>query len=730
MIAAQVLSALGLVVTALYFPALRVYLGNHLYYNLSLAHVALWLALLCLVVSGVLAALALLIPHRLRRAYAALLLGLAFFAWVKASFLGWDYGMFIGDSIAWDRFATRSYADTAALVLACFASLFWRRQAFENCARLVLFLALVQSVALIALTPLASAADRTRILAKRSVEVQVPRTEKISSRENVILLLLDTLQADVVAQWFAGDQRRREAWRGFVYFRDAVSEAGVTWLSVPHLLTGAQYDNQQPYTVYLGAAYEAPGSALRNLRAAGYYVELSPWALSTPIPLSRSLLSNVAERGFGPSVESLRSILVVGLFTVLPQLAQKALHPAFLAATLEFVDANADNNLRFIRDLDRLPVEMVPQPVAKFIHLRGPHVPLLRYGAHGFDYAAAARDTGSPEVVISEFTRPNFERVSAEMLEAVTRYLQKLQAAGAYDRTTLFVFGDHGAGRLGQRFIAPATAGYGKPAEVISSGMQAAAAAALMVKPPGGSGELAASDAPVVLSDIGATLNRIAGRGEQADGSVLLAPRLAQRSRRFIDVSSIRFDGQGRLPPMTEFRIDGPVWRDASWSRTGRRFLASGMRQSDPPYAPGTTLKFGADANALDYLDQGWRAPVQGAKSLWTDGYIARMTLPLKAAMPAGGVLELDAGPYGSRFKSVTRRAVVSVNGVDIGSLAVSDRRIHRLTIPAAATSGDALALRFDLPDAMSPYGTYGHADDGLLSLQVYSLRVAGAAAP
>jgi hypothetical protein len=72
----------------------------------------------------------------------------------------------------------------------------------------------------------------------------------------------------------------------------------------------------------------------------------------------------------------------------------------------------------------------------------------------------------------------------------------------------------------------------------------------------------------------------------------------------------------------------------------------------------------------------------------------------------------------------------VSVNGVGIGTLAVSDRRIHRLTIPAAATTGGVLALRFDLPDAMSPYGAYGHADDGLLSLQVFSLRIADAATP
>ena len=69
----------------------------------------------------------------------------------------------------------------------------------------MLFLALVQLIALVALTPLASPADRAQILAKRSMEVQAPRTERISARENVVLLLVDTLQADVVARWFAGD---------------------------------------------------------------------------------------------------------------------------------------------------------------------------------------------------------------------------------------------------------------------------------------------------------------------------------------------------------------------------------------------------------------------------------------------------------------------------------------------------------------------------------------------
>lgn len=721
MIATHWVCALGLSATLLFFPALRIYFGNYLYYNVSVAHAGFWLAAASLIAAGGLTALGAVMPRLLRQWYAALLVGLAFFAWVKAAFLGWDYGLFIGEPIDWDRYGELAQVDLAALLGLSGTALLFRRQVVARATALVAFLAIVQSVGLALLTPLAREADRAAILAKHTVDVEPRRSEKLSDAGNVIILLVDTLQSDVLAGWLAGDVRRREALAGFKFFHDTASGAGLTWLSVPNLLTGTMFDNQVPYPAYLDAAFDLPGSVLRNLRAAGYYVELDPWTNATPVPLRPQLVSNVRERVLSPAIEPLTSMLVVGAFTALPQFAQEKLHLVVLASVLQFLDSNSDNNLRFIRDNARLPIERVREPVFKLIHLRGPHVPLLEYGKYGFDYHAAAADENPPGASIGRFTRTNYVSVSAQMLDAVLRYLEKLRAAGAYDRSTIFVLGDHGGGRLGQRFIAPSGAPYAGAAGTISTGLQSSAAAALMVKPAGAVAPLAVSDAPAALSDVGATINHMLGRALPAADRSLSGESdgPSPRVRRFVDVSQIRFDVNGRLPPLTEYRVGAPMWLDSSWERTGRRFLAGGIRAADPVYALGELLIFGDGANALDYLDYGWRVPLKDAIRMWTDGHVARLSLPLAAPLAGAAVLELDAGPYAA--SSIVK---VSVNGTEVGTLTVDRRRQYSVAIPAAVVRDKVLSLRFDLPDAISPAGAYGRADDGLLSLQVYRMRV------
>jgi hypothetical protein len=218
------------------------------------------------------------------------------------------------------------------------------------------------------------------------------------------------------------------------------------------------------------------------------------------------------------------------------------------------------------------------------------------------------------------------------------------------------------------------------------------------------------------------------GRPPTWEMGSLFEPLPVSRARRFVDVPEIRFTARGRLPPLTEYRILGPMWHHASWTRTGRRFLDDEVRNADPAYPPGERLEFGDGKRALDYLDYGWRVPVKGADHLWTDGHVAALTVPMKNVIAGPAMLEMELGPYGSRYKTVTRHATVSVNGVAIGPIEVSARDVYRMPIPPGV-AGARIAVRLDLPDAISPYGAYGHPDDGLLSLQVFGMRISETAA-
>jgi hypothetical protein len=264
-----------------------------------------------------------------------------------------------------------------------------------------------------------------------------------------------------------------------------------------------------------------------------------------------------------------------------------------LAVTTDFFDYQAGSNLRFIRETERLPVELIDQPVAKFIHVRGPHVPLLGYGPHGFDYFSAALADRLDVPVELPYTRENYSRVAQEMMDAVNRYLSKLDQAGVYEASAIFIIGDHGAGRLGLPFRQPGESPAASVAAASSSLLQSGAAATLLAKAPGANGAFVNSDAPVALSDVACTINTSIVRGSHGEcRSLFVEAETGTRERVFVDFANTRFDVYGYLPPMTEYTIDAPMWLMSSWRRTGRMLLGGEIRkcglQADSPTRLGT----------------------------------------------------------------------------------------------------------------------------------------------
>lgn len=717
--------ALGLAATVVFFQGLRVFLLNHVYFNISLAHAVGWLAAGTLLAALALAAPGLLLRPRWRELYAALLLGAAFFAWVKSSFLGWDYGLFAGVAIQWEKYAPHGYADIAALMVIPAYAVIRRGTLLPRSASLMAFLVVVQLAGLLLLTPLADAANRETILDKRTVQLQPRKTEKLSRTSNVIILVIDTLQSDIVGELFSEHPGRREAFRGFTFYRDTAASSALTWVSVPNALTGTVFDNQVPYARYIRSAYETPDSALKNLREAGYYVELVPWGAATPLPPGASFLSNAAE-SLSPRLPVFRAITATALFNAMPQFAQQNVYDHVSAVVGDFFDPASESNIRFMSDIHRLPVELVDQPVAKLIHLRGPHIPLLGYGQHGLDYVSAAAGETLDAAEIVPLTRGNYKRVTAALLDGVGAYLAKLQQAGAHDNATIFVFGDHGAGRQGLRFRA--SRGWPAKQEVISSGMQAAAAAALAVKPPRARAPFVVSDAPVALSDVACTVNKsIVGKAASDCHSLFEKRPAGPRQRLFFDFLNTRFDAQGYFAPMTEYRIDGPVWLVSSWQRSGRKLLPGAIRNGAQPYEPGTRIDFGDPGSTAPYLDYGWREPDPVVKGTWTDGRSAQLTLPLRFPDDADFLMDIEMKAYNWGSAANGQRVIVTVNGINMAKLHVKERENFSVRIPKSAAAGSALSIRFALPDAVSQLAVFGRPDDGLVGAQLYGLTVRSA---
>jgi hypothetical protein len=220
--------ALGLASTVVFFQGVRVFAVNHVYFHVSLPHVVGWLGAATLLLA--LAVVSPVVVLRVRRydIYSALVLAAACFAWLKASFLGWDYGTFAGLAIDWSSYSGAAKVDLGVLAFIFLFVVLARRELVPRSGTLIAFLSLVQSASLLLTTPLAKQSSRETLLAKRTVRLLERDREKLSRTSNVIILVVDTLQSDVFAELLNENPQWRTRLRGFTFFRDTASASSLT----------------------------------------------------------------------------------------------------------------------------------------------------------------------------------------------------------------------------------------------------------------------------------------------------------------------------------------------------------------------------------------------------------------------------------------------------------------------------------------------------------------------
>ena len=171
----------------------------------------------------------------------------------------------------------------------------------------------------------------------------------------------------------------------------------------------------------------------------------------------------------------------------------------------------------------------------------------------------------------------------------IQSFLNKLRELNVYDRSLVIIMGDHGSGRTKDMWIQPSN-----PDQVAFNINKARGCPLLLVKPlqpVGGSRprRLQVSSAPVTLMDIPPTILAALGinesrrkvEGSNAGSDEQLA--IPFRPRPLFSISETgtrprRYDAYAwtgfrpsYLPPITEYIVDGDVWRDGDW-RKGRTF--------------------------------------------------------------------------------------------------------------------------------------------------------------
>ena len=592
-------------------------------------------------------ALTLLLAVLPRRAFPwgqGVLLGLGVAALLQGNGLNADYGALNGQAIAWGEYTVYGLINTAlwaGILFICLSLRQWKRFG-----------------ALCVVLPCLLAVGEGGWIAYRAAQAPTPQTETylsqaglytVGTEENLLVLVLDSVDADQFAQALAEDPDLSRRLEGFTWYRNAMGLSDPTKYGLPALLTGQAYTQPVDYAGFIAAAYaDAPLYTM----LAGDVWDARFFTDSRYVSLDAGVVDNLAreELAVNDPAGLTRDLLRLCAFRYAPHFLKPQLW-MYSNVFLPYAQAQGEpvyevTDPAFDARLREEGLEATVERAFRLIHLTGMHPPYTmdadcQYQAQGVTAQEQMRGC----------------------LRLAEDYLEQLRALGVYDRSAVLILADHGTDTVHRPL--------------------------LLLKRPGDTGEMAVNDAPVSYADLPATYVALL-TGAQAGTELWSIPQGQARTRLYYHESS-----RNNAFNLYEYSTQAlsPSWEELI--PTGRVFHGNSL-EAAAPYTLGETLYFDLRAPARPYLVSGFSSA--DFHSTWTVGESGRISLPL-ARLPRSDTLTVEM-----KFLSImggSQRLRVDCGGQTVFEGTVTDYTL-RFSFPASLVQDQTLTLDFTYPDAIS----------------------------
>lgn len=592
-------------------------------------------------------ALTLLLAVLPRRAFPwgqGVLLGLGMAALLQGNGLNADYGALNGQAIAWGEYTVYGLINTAlwaGILFICLSLRQWKRFG-ALCVVLLCLLAVGEG----------------GWIAYRAAQAPTPQTETylsqaglytVGTEENLLVLVLDSVDADQFAQALAEDPDLSRRLEGFTWYRNAMGLSDPTKYGLPALLIGQAYTQPVDYAGFIAAAYaDAPLYTM----LAGDVWDARFFTDSRYVSLDAGVVDNLAreELAVNDPAGLTRDLLRLCAFRYAPHFLKPQLW-MYSNVFLPYAQAQGEpvyevTDPAFDARLREAGLEATVERAFRLIHLTGMHPPYTmdadcQYQAQGVTAQEQMRGC----------------------LRLAEDYLEQLRALGVYDRSAVLILADHGT-------------------ETVHRPL-------LLLKRPGDTGEMAVNDAPVSYADLPATYVALL-TGAQAGTELWSIPQGQARTRLYYHESS-----RNNAFNLYEYSTQAlsPSWEELI--PTGRVFHGDSL-EAAAPYTLGETLYFDLRATARPYLVSGFSSA--DFHSTWTVGESGRISLPL-AQLPRSDTLTVEM-----KFLSImggSQRLRVDCGGQTVFEGTVTDYTL-RFSFPASLVQDQTLTLDFTYPDAIS----------------------------
>lgn len=516
-----------------------------------------WLPLV-LVSSGTALVLALILSLVRGRAFGvclAIVVALGIAAYIQAMFLNAALPPADGSHVAWNEYTTITVVSALVwIVLVVAAVLFSLKKSlmFKGVATATCMVCIVaQCVALALLLATPNTGDLKPVDAKPTVTME--GMLDVSSKDNVILIVLDTYDVRYLQEALEEDPSTLDEFTGFTCFMNTTGSMIPTRYAMSSILTGQTLDDDAPaFSSDLIASWYTEHNMLDDIIAQDYQVDI----YATDVFDAIGSLSERAEniRPIDKEVDSLAAVgilLKCSLYRSMPW----ALKPPFWFYTDEINDAvlldqqddlasqtwNVDDVGYYELLVERgLSVKDVGERGSfRVLHFLGAHYP--------FNMDRHAQKTEEETTQLEQ---------CLGSLHMTSEYLRQLKELGVYDEATIIVTADHGEWYLAEDITRPTTP-------------------LLLVKPSEDAREASRpvrfSFVPTGHLDLAATLLQAMGSENAfAYGGMNVFDVLDEGRVRYYDATSVLVDEGNSYDAIKEWKIDGDSLDWGNWAMTGR----------------------------------------------------------------------------------------------------------------------------------------------------------------
>jgi hypothetical protein len=546
-----------LVANLFLFAPVAIYLGNAEEYDLSLGSILVSAAPAALAVALGLAAASALVPARWFPLWRAAILAVGVLTWIQSTLLSTSYGMLDGRALNFAPHEWRAWHESMLWIGGLAACVGWASRIDKHVTFVGGTLVVLQLLGCSLMY-----AERPVRLFGNSQHARSTESHIFSSGTNVIHVLLDQFQSDVFADLLRDSPDL--AWRldGFVFFEQNLGSFPSTLLAVPALLTGQMYGNDIPMQQFIEESLER--EALHNVLARnGYQTDLVSFmpqhcrgGFSSCQRIYQPFMSGNSSRAIAAEM------LDLSLFRSVPHPLKQLIYRnehwfvrALYSRAEPALRFPASNSVAFFEEFAQRITLGDATPRYKLIHLAAPHSPYVYDENCGF---------AGP----LEENRLNYMNQSRCGMIPTLRFLERLEALGAYDRSMIIISSDHGGD-----FAPPEL----ERRDAIDPRVVSRALPLLAVKRPGERHPLTISTAPSSMTDLPATIASIIGIDHPFPGASVFA--LAEGGARTREYRNYKWDqklwNSDFLPRMDTYQVHGDPRLAGSWTATGSVFAPS-----------------------------------------------------------------------------------------------------------------------------------------------------------